>query len=83
MEVGTYEAKTQLPRLLERVRKGERITITRHGKPIAELCPVAGAGRGTLKDALAKVDAERARARERGANVAIADVVSAIREGRR
>jgi prevent-host-death family protein len=40
MEVGTYQAKTHLPRLLEQVLKGERITITRHGVPIAVLAPV-------------------------------------------
>jgi prevent-host-death family protein len=37
--IGAYEAKTHLPKLLERVRKGERITITRHGVPIAVLLP--------------------------------------------
>ena len=42
MKVGCYQAKTHLPRLLERVAKGERITITRHGVPIAELVPVDG-----------------------------------------
>ena len=38
--VGVYEAKTQLPRLLVRVARGERITITRHGVPVATLVPV-------------------------------------------
>ncbi len=38
-EVGAFEAKTHLPQLLERVRKGERIVITKHGQPIAELMP--------------------------------------------
>jgi len=37
--VGTYEAKTHLPRLLSRVEKGESITITKRGKPIAKLVP--------------------------------------------
>jgi len=37
--VGAYEAKTHLPRLLERVMKGERITITKHGVPVAVLQP--------------------------------------------
>jgi prevent-host-death family protein len=37
--VGSYEAKTHLPRLLERVERGESITITRHGKPVARLVP--------------------------------------------
>jgi prevent-host-death family protein len=37
--VGAYEAKTHLPELLRRVENGERITITRHGHPVAELVP--------------------------------------------
>lgn len=38
-EVGAFEAKTQLSKLLELVRKGERVTITKHGVPVAELVP--------------------------------------------
>ncbi|MCB8950817.1 MAG: type II toxin-antitoxin system Phd/YefM family antitoxin [Ardenticatenales bacterium] len=39
--VGAYEAKTHLSELLERVaRQGARITITRHGVPVAILQPV-------------------------------------------
>ena len=37
--IGAYEAKTHLSKLLERVTKGERIAITRHGVPIAVLQP--------------------------------------------
>ena len=37
--VGSYEAKTHLSRLLEMVAKGESITITKHGVPIARLVP--------------------------------------------
>lgn len=37
--VGVYQAKTHLPRLIERVRRGETITITRHGRPVAMLVP--------------------------------------------
>ncbi|MEO6811115.1 MAG: type II toxin-antitoxin system prevent-host-death family antitoxin [Isosphaeraceae bacterium] len=37
--VGSFEAKTHLPQLLERVARGEEFTITRHGKPIARLIP--------------------------------------------
>lgn len=37
--VGAYEAKTHLPKLLQRVMKGERITITKHGVPVAVLQP--------------------------------------------
>ncbi|MDQ6663364.1 MAG: type II toxin-antitoxin system Phd/YefM family antitoxin [Acidobacteriota bacterium] len=38
--VGAFEAKTHLASLLDRVAKGERITITRHGVPAAVLVPV-------------------------------------------
>jgi prevent-host-death family protein len=37
--VGCYEAKTHLPRLLSQVEKGETITITKRGKPIARIVP--------------------------------------------
>ena len=39
--IGAFEAKTHLSALLDRVAKGERITITRHGIPAALLVPVA------------------------------------------
>jgi prevent-host-death family protein len=38
-EIGSYEAKTHLPSLLNRVAKGERIVITKHGSPVAMLVP--------------------------------------------
>ncbi len=37
--VGTFEAKTHLTQLLDRVAKGERIVITNRGKPVAMLVP--------------------------------------------
>ncbi len=40
-QVGAYEAKTHLSELLERVAQGERITITKHGVPVAVLAPAA------------------------------------------
>jgi prevent-host-death family protein len=39
--IGAFEAKTHLSSLLDRVAKGEKITITRHGVPAAVLAPVA------------------------------------------
>ncbi len=41
-QVGVYEAKTHLPQLLDEVERGETITITRHGRPIARVVPVHG-----------------------------------------
>ncbi len=37
--VGSFDAKTHLPALLERVAKGETIQITKRGIPIAKLIP--------------------------------------------
>jgi prevent-host-death family protein len=37
--VGTYEAKTHLAEILGRVAAGERITILKHGVPVAILHP--------------------------------------------
>lgn len=47
--IGAYEAKTHLPQLLKRVSKGEKLTITKHGVPVATLqapdssrkCPIS------------------------------------------
>jgi len=50
--VGAYEAKTHLPQLLERVAKGEKITITKHGVPVATLQPADAAKRAPVRDVI-------------------------------
>jgi len=40
MEVGVLEAKNRLSELLDRVERGEPVTITRHGRPVADLTPI-------------------------------------------
>ncbi|MEM9341850.1 MAG: type II toxin-antitoxin system prevent-host-death family antitoxin [Pseudomonadota bacterium] len=39
MQASVHEAKTNLSKLLEKVAQGERVIITRHGVPAAELVP--------------------------------------------
>ena len=41
--VGAFQAKTQLSQLLDEVEKGQAVTITRRGRPVAVLAPVAPA----------------------------------------
>lgn len=53
--VGAYEAKTHLPKLLERVLKGERITITKHGVPVAVLQPPDPEKRVDTKSVIAEL----------------------------
>lgn len=43
-QLGAYEAKTHLSRLLDEVERGESFAITKHGRPVALLVPAA-AGR--------------------------------------
>ncbi|CAN5674063.1 type II toxin-antitoxin system prevent-host-death family antitoxin [soil metagenome] len=51
--VGAYEAKTHLPRLLEDVARGETITITKHGVPVATLGPLRARPTMTHQEAVA------------------------------
>ena len=45
MEVSTAEAKNRLPELIRKVEAGERVIITRHGKPVAQITPPPKASR--------------------------------------
>ena len=65
-EIGAYEAKTHLPKLLERVQKGERFVITRHGRPVAELVPVAERDVEQVKRAIADIRGVRRSLARRG-----------------
>jgi prevent-host-death family protein len=76
--VGSFEAKTHLSALLERVQQGEEITITKHGVPVARLVPIAA----DPKDRKSAIEALRAfgRGRHLGPGETVRDL---IEEGRR
>jgi prevent-host-death family protein len=44
MQASVHEAKTNLSKLLEAVERGERVVITKYGKPAAELIPARKGG---------------------------------------
>jgi prevent-host-death family protein len=55
MDVGIAEAKNRLPELIRAVENGERVVITRHGKPVAQIVPPSSPERrqvrlGAMKD---------------------------------
>jgi prevent-host-death family protein len=52
IEIGAYEAKTHLPRLLREVAEGQSFTITLRGKPVAELTPTHAQPRRTHEEAV-------------------------------
>jgi prevent-host-death family protein len=47
--IGVCEARRQLPQLLEKVRQGETITLTKDGVPVARLVPIAANPRHDVK----------------------------------
>ncbi len=80
--VGSYEAKTHLPRLLSQVEKGETITITKRGKPIAVLSPAQAKPEQDVSAVIAQFRAySREHARKHGTLTARA-IKEMIEEGR-
>ena len=77
--VGSYEAKTHLPALLECVQAGERITITRHGVPVAILVPAGKQGKKDTREVIAQLKAF-GRGRKLPEGVTVRDLIT---EGRR
>ena len=57
--IGAYEAKTHLPRLLDEVARGETITITKRGVPVAELAPPSRRSAISVDSAIAGLRAFR------------------------
>jgi len=76
--IGAYEAKTHLPQLLERVAKGEKITITKHGVPVATLQPADSSKRTPVRDVIDQLKQFRSAHRLDGLSVR-----DMIEEGRR
>lgn len=64
-ELGAYEAKTHLSKLLDRVEKGERFVITKHGRPVAELVPVGFTDPESVKQAIENLRLLKTKLRER------------------
>lgn len=77
-QVGAYEAKTHLPNLLERVARGERITITKHGTPVAMLVPVTPGAKPAVATTIAELRAFR-----RGRRLGGLSLREMMEEGRR
>lgn len=78
--VSAYDAKTHLPKLLERAAMGERFVITRHGKPVAQLIPFEAGDERSIQAAIDKVASIRARLSRKG--VTLAGVLAAGESGR-
>jgi prevent-host-death family protein len=78
MDVGVYDAKARFSELIRAVEAGGEVTITRHGRPVARIVPIAPA------EGAGGAWAERVRAlrREIGHVASGDEIVEWIREGR-
>ena len=77
--VGSYEAKTHLPRLLDSAAGGESGTITRRGQPVAGLAPFEDDARKRGGQAEQRIRERR----KRLGGASVAALIDSIREGRR
>lgn len=78
MKVGAYHAKTHLSALLDRVERGERISITRHGRVVAVLSPPPGGRDRTVDEAVSEL-LEFRRGRRLGTGLTVRDLIDAGR----
>ena len=66
IEVGVSEAKTRLSALLGEVARGEEVSITRRGTPVARLVPAERSERARTGNAIAELRALRKKLRLSG-----------------
>ena len=82
-EVGAFEAKTHLSELLAAVEAGETIRITRRGKPVAELRPIAEGVAERRAAALAQAQRLRESLLASGLRFTAQEILDLRDEGRR
>ncbi len=82
-EVGAFEAKTHLSSLLEEVATGASITITRRGKPVAQLVPVDAVDAVRRTAAISRIRSLRGDLAKRSPGLSARDILSARDAGRR
>ena len=79
-EIGILEARNTLSALIERVERGEEVTITRHGKPVAKLVSTDNENE---RKARVRAAIEWVRANRAGNTLDGASINEMIEEGRR
>jgi prevent-host-death family protein len=79
-QLGAYEAKTHLSRLLDEVEAGESYAITKHGRPVALLVPATAAARDEMSIAHAIEGLRKYRVGRRLEGVTLRELIN---DGRR
>jgi len=83
-EVGIFEAKTHLSRLLDEIESGGEVVITRHGTPVARIIRAEQRHSADKIERRRRAIAElRAMARKRGTQASHAEIKAWIEDHRR
>jgi prevent-host-death family protein len=93
MKAGVAALKAGLSRYLERVKAGQEILVTDHGRPVAKIVPIARAEKGTRRERLVgdgrllpgrgKVRPSLLRAPSKGSGASVLDALLDERRGGR
>ena len=81
LTVGSFEAKTKLAELLDKVEGGEVVTITRRGKAVARLVPAkSDEGVAAMRKVVEEIKRNRVgRGKHAGPGTSIAELIKAGR----
>lgn len=83
-EYSVADAKNNLPKLINRALKGERVVITRHGTSVVELRPTVQSGRSITREAIEWVAKRRAKIKvrhpQRGPRLDSGELLSRMRD---
>jgi len=78
-----FDAKNRLGELLDRVFRGQEITITRHGIEIARVVPIERGRTLQIETALKHVKSLRDELRSAGNSLSVNEILGYRNEGRR
>ena len=78
-KIGVHEAQTRLPKILDHVARGESLTITRYGRPVARLVPTENEDHKGAEQAAWRIANRRRRLKQ----ASVADLIDTLHEGRR
>ncbi|HEV2602882.1 MAG TPA: type II toxin-antitoxin system prevent-host-death family antitoxin [Microvirga sp.] len=80
--VGAFEAKTHLSALLDRVERGEEVTITRHGRPVARLVPAHETDPVAAAATIGRIASRRAALQRESGTFSLDEILALRDEGR-
>lgn len=80
--VDSHEAKTHLPQLLREVERGETVSITKRGKPIAVLSPAQATAERDVAEIIAEFRAYSQEQARKHDPLSAREIKEMIEEGR-